>query len=306
VETALNQLQREGPSWLSVGGVTGNGAGRRWSTPRQLQQRRWCTPGPRSGQSKLGVGPESLRGSGPHGAIQAETWSGASGKPLKRAPGYRKAAVLRTCRPLRWQATEPRRGQAGAAPLGQAFGAARRDRGLQHPRAAVDPQMAAQPTGPCSTSATRSPHDRFESFYKAGEGQGGHRRPLLAKAVAVVPWLAILRPMRLREAGMAYPGSVNVAVGGGMDDGGLLTPVFGQRRQKRLYSLFAQLADLVARVPPPNSSSQPSTSTAPSNPPTGMYGVDRFDAILPRAPAPSWLWRLRGPAWWRPATGSSR
>jgi len=80
----------------------------------------WHTAGQRS-WPRLGVALESLRGSGPHGRMPGRG-RGAAQRPAagERAPGHRKAAVpSATCHRLRWQATEPRRRAAGAAPPGQ-------------------------------------------------------------------------------------------------------------------------------------------------------------------------------------------
>jgi pyruvate dehydrogenase E2 component (dihydrolipoamide acetyltransferase) len=80
---------------------------------------------------------------------------------------------------------------------------------------------------------------------------------------------------------MAYPPAVNVAVAVAMEDGGLITPVLANADRTDIYSMARTWADLVARAR--SKQLQPeeySTGTFTlSN--LGMFGVDRFDAILP-------------------------
>ena len=104
---------------------------------------------------------------------------------------------------------------------------------------------------------------------------------LLAKAVAVT----LARHPQVNAAtsadgsAMVYPAAINVAVA--MEDGGLITPVLASADKTAIYALARHWADLVARAR--SKQLQPdeySTGTFTlSN--LGMFGVDRFDAILP-------------------------
>jgi pyruvate dehydrogenase E2 component (dihydrolipoamide acetyltransferase) len=80
---------------------------------------------------------------------------------------------------------------------------------------------------------------------------------------------------------MVYPAGINVAVAVAMEDGGLITPVLASADRTDIYALARSWADLVARAR--SKQLQPdeySTGTFTlSN--LGMFGVDRFDAILP-------------------------
>ena len=82
-------------------------------------------------------------------------------------------------------------------------------------------------------------------------------------------------------AGMTYPAEVNVAIAVAMEDGGLITPVLRNADRTDLYEMSRQWKDLVKRSR--SKQLQPeeySTGTFTlSN--LGMFGVDRFDAILP-------------------------
>jgi hypothetical protein len=80
---------------------------------------------------------------------------------------------------------------------------------------------------------------------------------------------------------MAYPVSINVAIAVAMEDGGLITPVLAAADRTDLYSLSRSWADLVERARAKQlKPDEYSTGTFTlSN--LGMFGVDRFDAILP-------------------------
>jgi len=83
------------------------------------------------------------------------------------------------------------------------------------------------------------------------------------------------------ETAMTYPEKVNVAVAVAMEDGGLITPVLADADRTDLYSLSRTWADLVSRARSKQlKPHEYSTGTFTlSN--LGMFGVDRFDAILP-------------------------
>ena len=125
--------------------------------------------------------------------------------------------------------------------------------------------------------------DKLDALYKQVKGKGVTMTVLLAKAVAVT----LARHPQVNAAtsadgsAMAYPAAVNVAVAVAMEDGGLITPVLADADRTDLYSLSRSWADLVSRARSkqlkPN---EYSTGTFTlSN--LGMFGVDRFDAILP-------------------------
>ena len=104
---------------------------------------------------------------------------------------------------------------------------------------------------------------------------------LLAKAVAIT----LARHPQVNAAygaeGIVYPSQINVAVAVAMEEGGLITPVLQNADKTNLFDLSKQWADLVKRSRSkqlqPNEYS--SGTFTLSN--LGMFGVDRFDAILP-------------------------
>ena len=108
------------------------------------------------------------------------------------------------------------------------------------------------------------------------------------------------------DAGMTYPAAVNVAVAVAMDDGGLITPVLAGADRTDLYSLSRHWADLVSRSRSKQLKPEEYTTGTFTLSNLGMFGVDRFDAILaPRHRRDPGGGRLPGLWWWRSRTARS-
>lgn len=228
--------------------------------------------------SQLGVALEALRGSGPHGRIQAEDVLAATGQPItvpRVAEGSAPAVT----------ATAGGNGAAASAPApaGQAFGRPGESVAFNTLQNAVNRNMVASLAVPCFRVGYTITTDKLDAFYKQVKGKGVTMTALLAKAVGVT----LARHPQVNAgtsadgSAMAYPAAVNVAVAVAMEDGGLITPVLANADTTDLYSMARNWADLVARSR--TKQLQPeeySTGTFTlSN--LGMFGVDRFDAILP-------------------------
>ena len=241
-----------------------------------------ATPRARKLAKQLGVALESLRGSGPHGRIQAEDVELASGQP----PSVPRVAEGSAAYAPPLQAAAGGNGAsttaAPAAPIpGQAFGGPGDTVAFNTLQQAVNRNMVASLTVPCFHVGYTITTDRLDAFYKQVKGKGVTMTTLLAKAVGVVLARHPQVNVAYTDAGMSYPTSVNVAVAVAMDDGGLLTPVLQHADTVDLYSLSRSWADLVARARTKQlKPDEYSTGTFTlSN--LGMFGVDRFDAILP-------------------------
>jgi pyruvate dehydrogenase E2 component (dihydrolipoamide acetyltransferase) len=219
---------------------------------------------------------ESLRGSGPHGRIQAEDVERALGLTVavpRVAEGSGPAA----------SAAAAGNGAAAPAPAGDAFGRPGESVSFNTLQNAVNRNMVASLAVPCFRVGYTITTTKLDAFYKQVKGNGVTMTALLAKAVAVV----LARHPQVNAAtsadgtAMAYPAAVNVAVAVAMEDGGLITPVLANADRTDIYSLARNWADLVSRAR--SKQLQPeeySTGTFTlSN--LGMFGVDRFDAILP-------------------------
>ena len=229
--------------------------------------------------SQLGVDLGALRGSGPHGRIQAEDVVTATGQPVtvpRVAEGSGPAITAAA-------GTGGGAASPAPAPAGQTFGRPGEAVPFNTLQNAVNRNMIASLEVPCFRVGYTITTTKLDAFYKQVKSKGVTMTALLAKAVAVT----LARHPQVNAASttdgsaMAYPSAVNVAVAVAMEDGGLITPVLGSADKTDIYSLARNWADLVTRAR--NKQLQPeeySTGTFTlSN--LGMFGVDRFDAILP-------------------------
>jgi pyruvate dehydrogenase E2 component (dihydrolipoamide acetyltransferase) len=239
-----------------------------------------ASPRARKLASQLGVDLAALRGSGPHGRIQADDVLAATGQPItvpRVAEGSGPAVT----------AAASGNGNGGAAtapaPAGDAFGRPGENVAFNTLQNAVNRNMVASLAVPCFRVGYTITTTKLDAFYKQVKPKGVTMTALLAKAVAVT----LARHPQVNAATsadgstMAYPAAVNVAVAVAMEDGGLITPVLAGADRTDIYSMARNWADLVARAR--SKQLQPeeySTGTFTlSN--LGMFGVDRFDAILP-------------------------
>ncbi|KAI5063362.1 hypothetical protein GOP47_0021909 [Adiantum capillus-veneris] len=123
--------------------------------------------------------------------------------------------------------------------------------------------------------------DALDALYKKVKSKGVTMTALLAKAVALA-----LAQHPVVNAGckdgksFTYNSDINIAVAVAMD-GGLLTPVLQNADKVDLYALSAKWKELVdkARAKQLQPHEYNSGTFTLSN--LGMFGVDRFDAILP-------------------------
>jgi pyruvate dehydrogenase E2 component (dihydrolipoamide acetyltransferase) len=234
-----------------------------------------ATPRARKLAAQLGVALASVRGSGPNGRIQAEDVEQATGQPVsvpRVAEGNAPAMAV---------ATGNGATAAPAAPAGQAFGRAGETVAFNTLQQAVVRNMNASLAVPCFHVGYTITTDRLDAFYKQVKAKGVTMTALLAKAVGMTLARHPQVNASASDAGMAYPSSVNVAVAVAMDDGGLITPVLASADRTDLYSLSRNWADLVARSRSKQLKPEEYTTGTFTLSNLGMFGVDRFDAILP-------------------------
>ncbi|MBA4734214.1 MAG: 2-oxo acid dehydrogenase subunit E2 [Synechococcus sp.] len=224
--------------------------------------------------TQMGVDLSTVRGSGPHGRIQAEDVQQAGGQPISvprvaegAAPALSSSAVPAAAAP--------------SAPAGNSFGRPGDTVAFNTLQAAVNRNMEASLAVPCFRVGYTITTDKLDAFSKLVKPKGVTMTALLAKAVAVTLARHPQVNAATTAAGMAYPADVNVAIAVAMEDGGLITPVLRNADRTDLYEMSRQWKDLVKRSR--SKQLQPeeySTGTFTlSN--LGMFGVDRFDAILP-------------------------
>lgn len=226
-----------------------------------------ASPRARKLAQQLGVRLEGLQGSGPHGRLVAADVEKAAGRTppatLTAAPTAAPAPAF----------SAPAPAAAPAAP-GETLPFST----LQQ---AVNRNMVASLATPTFRVGYTITTDKLDAFYKQVKAKGVTMTALLAKAVA----LALVRHPRVNaaysDAGISFPSAINVAVAVAMEDGGLLTPVLAQADRADLYSLSRSWADLVARARTKQLKPEEYSTGTFTLSNLGMFGVDRFDAILP-------------------------
>lgn len=224
------------------------------------------SPRARKLAKELGVELTALQGSGPHGRIVAEDVESASGKTP--APV---AVVVAASAPAAKLAPAP-------APVAVVPGQTVPLTTLQN---AVVRNMLSSLQVPIFHVGYTITTDKLDQLYKQIKSKGVTMTALLAKAVAVTLQKHPLVNASYSEQGVQYKGGINIAVAVAMDDGGLITPVLQNADQADIYSLSRTWKDLVerARLKQLQPVEYSSGTFTVSN--LGMFGVDRFDAILP-------------------------
>jgi pyruvate dehydrogenase E2 component (dihydrolipoamide acetyltransferase) len=233
-----------------------------------------ATPRAKKLAAQLGVSLAGLRGSGPNGRIQAEDVERAGGQPVSVPRVAEGSAPAAAANGSAAPAQAP-------APAGEAFGRPGETVAFNTLQQAVNRNMVASLAVPCFHVGYTITTDKLDALYKQVKGKGVTMTALLAKAVGV----ALARHPQVNaactEAGMTYPEAVNVAVAVAMEDGGLITPVLAQADRTDLYSLSRSWADLVKRARAKQLKPEEYSTGTFTLSNLGMFGVDRFDAILP-------------------------
>jgi len=103
----------------------------------------------------------------------------------------------------------------------------------------------------------------------------------LVKAVALTLEKHPLLNASYTENGIHYKSDINIAVAVAMEDGGLITPVLKQANRLDLYEISRRWKDLVERARRKQLQPEEYNSGTFTLSNLGMFGVDRFDAILP-------------------------
>jgi len=255
------------PSTNGASSGAGNRSGRVVVSPRA-----------RKLAKELKVDLSGLQGSGPHGRIVAQDVEKAAGKaPTPAGP---QAAPAPTTAPFPTPTPAPMPSTAAAAPapstapLGQLV----KFNTLQQ---AVVRNMTASLAVPIFHVGYTITTDNLDALYKQIKSKGVTMTGLLAKAVAVTLQKHPLLNAGYTDQGIQYRSSINVAVAVAMEGGGLITPVLQNADQADIYSLSRTWRDLVerSRVKQLQPDEYNSGTFTLSN--LGMFGVDKFDAILP-------------------------
>lgn len=123
--------------------------------------------------------------------------------------------------------------------------------------------------------------DGLDKLYKQIKSKGVTMTALLAKAVAITLQKHPLLNAFYTEQGISYRSGINVSIAVAMPDGGLITPVLQNADQVDIYSLSRTWKDLVDRSRSKQLQPHEYSTGGFTISNLGMFGVDRFDAILP-------------------------
>jgi pyruvate dehydrogenase E2 component (dihydrolipoamide acetyltransferase) len=235
------------------------------------------SPRARKLAKELKVDFNTIKGTGPNGRIIAEDVQAAAGVAVTSpvAPVTPVAPVVST--PVTAAPVAPR---VVPAPT-PAVMAGDRVVVFNTLQKAVAQNMTASLGAPVFRVGYTITTDNLDKLYKQIKSKGVTMTALLAKAVAMTLQKHPLLNACYTEGGIQYRGSINISLAVAMDDGGLITPVLPNADKTDIYSLSRLWKDLVERAR--TKQLQPaeySTGTfAMTN--LGMFGVDKFDAILP-------------------------
>ncbi len=230
---------------------------------------------------ELKVDLNSLQGSGPHGRIVAEDVQAAA-NPGKQTAGTTAtpgmvpvAPTVVAPAPTPVATAKPAPAPVAPAATGGQVVA------LNTLQNAVVRNMVASLQVPTYRVGYTITTDNLDKLYKQVKSKGVTMTALLAKAVAVTLQKHPLVNASYTEQGIQYHGAINIAVAVAMDDGGLITPVLQNADQMDIYSLSRAWKDLVDRSRSKQLQPQEYNSGTFTLSNLGMFGVDRFDAILP-------------------------
>jgi pyruvate dehydrogenase E2 component (dihydrolipoamide acetyltransferase) len=267
---AAAPAQAAAPEIAAAAPVTSNGssAGR--------SDRIVVSPRARKLAKDLKVDLNTLKGSGPHGRIVAEDVEAAAGVSQPAAPAAPAAPAMPA---VAAPAATPAAAKAPATPAAPAQpGQVVALNMLQN---AVVRNMVASLQVPTYRVGYTITTDNLDKLYKQIKSKGVTMTALLAKAVAMTLQKHPLLNAYYTDQGINYRSAINVAVAVAMGDGGLITPVLQNADQADIYSLSRTWKDLVDRARSKQLQPDEYSTGGFTLSNLGMFGVDRFDAILP-------------------------
>ena len=240
-------------------------------SPSRRNGRIIASPRARKLAKELKVDLNTLKGTGPHGRIIAEDVEAATGKVSTPAPAPVAVAPVTpttTTSIAKAAAPTPKVVPGEVVALNTLQNAVVRNM-------VVSLQVPTYRVGYTITT------DELDKVYKQIKSKGVTMTALLAKAVAVTLQKHPLVNASYTEGGIQYQSAINIAVAVAMDDGGLITPVLQKADQVDIYSLSRNWKNLVERSRTKQLQPDEYNSGTFTLSNLGMFGVDRFDAILP-------------------------
>ena len=224
--------------------------------------------------SQMGIDLSKVNGSGPHGRIQADDVLKAKGQPVSVpwiGEGNTSASIINVNSNESVQSNNP----------GNSFGNPGETIQFNTLQKAVNKNMESSLSVPCFRVGYSINTDKLDSFYKTVKQNGVTMTAILVKAVANALKNHPQVNSSYSEDGISYPEEINVAVAVAMEDGGLITPVLKDPNKTDLFELSREWKDLVKRSRAKQLEPEEYSTGTFTLSNLGMFGVDRFDAILP-------------------------
>jgi len=224
--------------------------------------------------SQMGIDLSKVNGSGPHGRIQADDVLKAKGQPVSVpwiGEGNTSASIINVNSNESVQSNNP----------GNSFGNPGETIQFNTLQKAVNKNMESSLSVPCFRVGYSINTDKLDSFYKTVKQNGVTMTAILVKAVANALKNHPQVNSSYSENGISYPEEINVAVAVAMEDGGLITPVLKDPNKTDLFELSREWKDLVKRSRTKQLEPEEYSTGTFTLSNLGMFGVDRFDAILP-------------------------
>jgi pyruvate dehydrogenase E2 component (dihydrolipoamide acetyltransferase) len=243
-------------------------------SPSRRNGRTVASPRARKLAKELKVDLSNVTGSGPYGRIVADDIEAVVGKtkqPAAAPPPPAPATTPVTPAPTK---VSPVPVPATASLTGEAVP-------FNTLQSAVVRNMVAAITVPTYHVGYTITTDALDKLYKQIKSKGVTMTALLAKAVAVTLQKHPLVNASYSDKGIVYHSNINIAVAVAMDDGGLITPVLQNADSVDIYSLSRNWKSLVERARAKQLQPEEYNSGTFTVSNLGMFGVDRFDAILP-------------------------
>ncbi|WAL58741.1 dihydrolipoamide acetyltransferase family protein [Thermocoleostomius sinensis] len=241
-------------------------------SPARSNGRTIASPRARKLAKDLKVDLSTLKGSGPYGRIVAEDVEAAAGKVS--APKAPSTPATPTLAPAVTDASKAPVPVAPPVQPGQVVA-------LNTLQQAVVRNMNASLQVPVFHVGYTITTDSLDKLYQQIKSKGVTMTALLAKAVALTLQKHPILNAFYTEQGINYRSGINVAIAVAMPDGGLITPVLQNADQVDIYSLSRTWKDLVDRSRSKQLQPEEYSTGGFTISNLGMFGVDRFDAILP-------------------------
>ncbi|MBE9117302.1 2-oxo acid dehydrogenase subunit E2 [Lusitaniella coriacea LEGE 07157] len=229
-----------------------------------------ASPRARKRAKELKVDLATLQGSGPYGRIVAEDVEAVAGKPSTPTTALATQVAPTQISPPPAPKAVPQQVVASGQTVP-----------LNTLQKAVVRGMVASLEVPTFHVGYTIATDELDKLYKKIKPKGVTMTALLAKAVAIALQKHPIVNATYTEQGIQYNSNINVSVAVAMPGGGLITPVLQNADQIDIYSLSRTWKDLVNRARAKQLQPEEYNSGTFTLSNLGMFGVDRFDAILP-------------------------